>query len=157
MSEIQVEDHANVKVPAPVLVLLLLIAAFLLRYLGPLPLVAPPIVEYIGFVLIGGCFLLGWNALKEFRRANTSVDPSRPVSNLVTSGIYRFTRNPIYLGFLLLVICIPLTADTYWGVLFAPLFVLLCNRLVIEHEEAYLERKFGTAYTDYKSRVRRWL
>ena len=85
------------------------------------------------------------------------MDPYHPVSSIVTSGIYGFSRNPIYLGFLLMVIGIPLIGGIYWGMILAPIFILLCNRLVIEHEEAYLGKKFGTTYTDYQSRVRRWL
>jgi protein-S-isoprenylcysteine O-methyltransferase Ste14 len=79
------------------------------------------------------------------------------VAQVVTSGIYRFTRNPIYLGFLLAVIGLPLNSGFYWGIIVAPFYILLMNRLVIQHEEAYLTRKFGKAYTDYTSQVRRWL
>jgi protein-S-isoprenylcysteine O-methyltransferase Ste14 len=56
-----------------------------------------------------------------------------------------------------MVIGIPLNSGTYWGAVLAPIFFLLCNRLVVEREEAYLEKKFGDVYTSYKSRVRRWL
>ena len=78
-------------------------------------------------------------------------------SQIVTTGIYGFTRNPIYLGFLLIVIGLPLNSGLIWGLLLAPLYILGMNRLVIEHEEAYLEKKFGEPYTSYRSRVRRWL
>jgi protein-S-isoprenylcysteine O-methyltransferase Ste14 len=56
-----------------------------------------------------------------------------------------------------MVIGFPLNSGLYWGIVLAPLYILLMNRLVIEHEEAYLEKKFGTTYTGYTSRVRRWL
>jgi protein-S-isoprenylcysteine O-methyltransferase Ste14 len=79
------------------------------------------------------------------------------VKQVVTSGIYRFTRNPIYLGFLLLLIGVSVNSGFYWGIVFAPFFILVMNRLVIQKEEAYLEKKFGKAYTSYTSRVRRWL
>jgi len=151
------KDHANVRIPPPILALLHIIAAFLLARLIPLPFIAPSIVKYIGFALVVIGFLLGLGAALTFRRARTTLDPYHPVSSIVTSGIYSFSRNPIYLGFLLMVIGIPLVGGTYWGIILAPIFILLCNRLVIEHEEAYLGKKFGTTYSDYTSRVRRWL
>ena len=153
----QHKDHANVKIPPPVLTLLLIIAAFLLARFVRLPFAVPTLVEYIGFALVVLGFLLGLGAVLAFRRAHTTLDPYHPVSSIVTSGIYGFSRNPIYLGFLLMVIGIPLNAGTYWGIILAPIFILLCNKLVIEHEEAYLEKRFGETYTSYKSSVRRWL
>ena len=150
-------DHANVRIPPPILTLLFIIAAFLLARFVPLPFSVPRAVEYIGFVLVVIGFLLGLGAVFAFRRARTTLDPYHPVSSIVTSGIYGFSRNPIYLGFLLMVIGIPMNGGTYWGIILAPIFILFCNKLVIEHEETYLEKKFGEVYSSYKSRVRRWL
>jgi protein-S-isoprenylcysteine O-methyltransferase Ste14 len=150
-------DHAQVRIPPPVLTLLFIIAAFLLGRFVQLPFPVPPIVRYIGFALVVIGFLLGLGAVFAFRRARTTLDPYHPVSSIVTSGIYGFSRNPIYLGFLLMVIGIPLNSGTYWGIVLAPIFIWLCNNLVIEHEEVYLEHEFGETYTSYKSRVRRWL
>jgi protein-S-isoprenylcysteine O-methyltransferase Ste14 len=90
-------------------------------------------------------------------RAQTTLDPHGSVSTIVTSGPYRFSRNPIYLGFLCLLIGFPFIFRNYWGLILSPLLIVLMNTLVIQHEEAYLEKKFGEAYTGYKSRVRRWL
>jgi len=151
------KDHANVRIAPPVLALLHIIAAYLLAWFLPLPFVVPPIVKYIGFALVVIGFLLGLGAVLAFRRARTTLDPYHPVSTIVTSGVYGFSRNPIYLSFLLMVIGIPLNSGTYWGIILAVIFIVLCNRLIVEHEEAYLGKKFGTTYSDYKSRVRRWL
>ena len=156
MSKVQA-DHANVRIAPPILTLLHIIAAFLLARFIRLPFALPRIIEYIGFALVVIGFLSGLGAVLAFRRARTTLDPYHPVSSIVTSGVYGFSRNPIYLGFLLMVIGIPLNSGTYWGLILAPIFILLCNKLVIEHEEAYLEKKFGATYTSYTSRVRRWL
>jgi len=106
-------------------------------------------------VLIG--LLIGFSGLFQIRRANTTLNPHGSVTTVVTSGIYRFTRNPMYLGFMLMVIGFPLANGTLWGLILAPFFILTMNRLVIEKEEAYLEKKFGEPYTSFKRRVRRWL
>lgn len=105
--------------------------------------------------LIG--FVIGLMGFLEIRKADTTLDPHGSVTTVVTSGIYRFTRNPMYLGFLLMVIGFPLASGSLWGVILAPFFILTMNRLVIEREEAYLEKKFGEPYTSFRSRVRRWL
>ncbi len=90
-------------------------------------------------------------------KARTTLDPHGSVSEIVTSGPYRFSRNPIYLGFVCLLIGFPFIFRTYWGLILSPLFIVLMNTLVIRHEEAYLEQKFKGVYTSYQSRVRRWL
>ena len=158
MNETQ-KDHPNINriVHPPLVALLYIVAALLLGMFIPIPLAMPVILRNIGFALILIGFLCGAAAFIEFRKARTTLDPHSSVKSLVTTGVYRLTRNPIYLGFLLLVIGVPLSSGYYWGFLISPFFVLTMNRLVIEHEESYLEKKFWDVYSDYKSRVRRWL
>jgi protein-S-isoprenylcysteine O-methyltransferase Ste14 len=96
-------------------------------------------------------------AFLEFRKARTTLDPHGSVKALVRGGVYRFTRNPIYLGFLFMVIGFPLAYGSLWGLVVSPIFMVTLSRLVIEKEEAYLEKKFKGEYTDYSSKVRRWL
>jgi protein-S-isoprenylcysteine O-methyltransferase Ste14 len=93
----------------------------------------------------------------QFGRAKTTVDPHGSVSAIVVNGPYRFSRNPIYVGLVCFLIGMPLVLGTLWGLVLSPLFIVLMNSLVIQHEEAYLEKKFGDDYTSFKSRVRRWL
>jgi len=150
------KDHADVKIAPPILTLIFIFIAYVAKWTIPLPFLVPSILRNIGFGLIVVGFLLGIAAFLEFRKARTTVDPHGSVSSIVTSGIYRFTRNPIYMGFLLMLIGIPLNSGTYWGLILVPVFIYFMNSLVIEHEEAYLEKKFGDVYTSYKSRMRRW-
>jgi len=147
----------NKNVHPPLVALIYIVIAFLLGRFVQLPFAVPAILRNIGFALTFIGFLFGVGAFIEFRKARTTLDPHGSVKQLVTAGVYRFTRNPIYLGFLLMVIGLPLNSGLYWGILTAPFFVMTINRLVIEREEAYLEKKFKAQYTDYKSRVRRWL
>ena len=151
------KDHADVKVHPPILTIIFIAIAYVAKWTIRIPFVVPNVLRNIGFALIVVGFLLGIAAFLEFRKARTTVDPHGSVSSIITSGIYRFTRNPIYLGFLFMLIGIPLNSGTYWGIILVPVFIYFMNQLVIQHEEAYLEKKFGDIYTSYKSRVRRWL
>ena len=152
-------DHPNVNknVHPPVVALMFILIAYVLGRFVPIPIAVPSFVQSIGFWLSFIGFLFGIGAFIEFRKARTTLDPHGSVKQLVTSGTYRFTRNPIYLGFLLMVIGLPLNSGIYWGILTAPLFAMTMSRLVIEREEAYLEKKFKEQYAEYRSRVRRWL
>jgi protein-S-isoprenylcysteine O-methyltransferase Ste14 len=134
-----------------------ILLAYALGWLAPLPLAVPPVLQVFGFLLVIAGFLLGVAALIVFRRAGTTVHSRVRAVHLVTSGIYSFTRNPIYLGFLLIVIGIPLNSGSYWGIILAPLLIILFNRLVIGPEEKYLTDKFGEPFNSYKAKVRRWI
>ena len=150
-------DHADVKVPPPVLASLHILVAFMLNKFLPLPVVFPRILVWFGYVLVIIGLGLAFSAANRFMQAHTTIDPQGSVSSIVTNGSYRFTRNPIYLGFTCFLIGFLLLFKSYWGLILSPIFILLMNTLVIQHEEAYLEKKFGETYTSYKSRVRRWL
>lgn len=158
MSEKQ-QDHPNINknVHPPIVALLCIAIALLLGRFAQIPFAVPIVLRNIGFALTFIGFLLGVGAFIEFRKARTTLDPHGSVKSLVVSGVYGFTRNPIYLGFLLMVIGLPLNSGFYWGILIAPFYTVMMNRLVIEREEAYLEKKFNEQYTGYRSRVRRWL
>jgi protein-S-isoprenylcysteine O-methyltransferase Ste14 len=150
-------DHAESRIPPPVLTLAHFLAVVLLQVLFPLPLPLPGFLKIIGGLLALAALGLAFLAVRRLGLAHTSVEPHGSVTLVVTDGPYRFSRNPIYLGLVCLLIGIPLALNSYWGLLLSPLLVALLGRLVISYEEAYLERKFGLAYADYRSRVRRWL
>jgi protein-S-isoprenylcysteine O-methyltransferase Ste14 len=83
--------------------------------------------------------------------------PGEPATALVTAGPYRFTRNPVYIGFVLVYFGLSIVLTSVWVLLLlAPVLVIL-QRGVVKPEEAYLERKFGDAYRAYEARVPRWL
>jgi len=83
--------------------------------------------------------------------------PTKPSSALVTSGIYRWTRNPMYLGMSLILGGIGLAAGSLWFLIALPIAMIAVTKLAIEREERYLAQLFGQPYLDYKARVRRWL
>jgi protein-S-isoprenylcysteine O-methyltransferase Ste14 len=95
-----------------------------------------------------------------FRRVRTTLDPTRPerASTLVTGGIFRVTRNPMYLGMLLVLIAWGVYLSSALGLLLGPpAFVLYLNRFQIAPEERALASAFGREYTEYAQRVRRWV
>jgi len=153
------QDHPDISpmVHPPLVAVFFIVLAYFLGRFVPLPLAVRSILQYVGLALTFIGFLLGIGAFLEFRKARTTLDPHGSTKHLVTSGIYRYTRNPIYLGFLLMVIGLPLNSGLVWGLVLAPFYMVTMSRLVIEREEAYLEKKFKDQYTSYTSRVRRWL
>ncbi|HUA77361.1 MAG TPA: isoprenylcysteine carboxylmethyltransferase family protein, partial [Acetobacteraceae bacterium] len=106
-------------------------------------------------VLIG--VLLAMSAFVRFRLAGTTVRPDRASSALVVRGPYRFTRNPMYLGMTLAYGGVALAAQSLWALLLLPAVLWLIRTRVIAREEAFLRERFGDAYVEYQSRVRRWL
>jgi protein-S-isoprenylcysteine O-methyltransferase Ste14 len=95
----------------------------------------------------------------EFRRVRTTVNPLRPerASALVTSGVFRWTRNPMYLGLALGLAGVAVGLSNLGAMVLLPAFVAWIDRLQIVPEERALLANFGAAFTDYTARVRRWL
>jgi len=126
----------------------------------PLPLSGEairPALRAAGFAaLFLGILFDGW-ALSVLIRAGTSPNPMKPTTALVSAGPYRFSRNPVYVGYVFLQAGIALLADAFWPLATILLVLIAVRRLVIAREELYLEAKFGDTYRDYKRRVRRWL
>lgn len=92
-----------------------------------------------------------------FTRAGTSFRPFTRPNCLVTSHLYRVTRNPMYLGLALMLVGLAITLGSFSPLIVVILFVVAIDRLVIPHEQRMLEKRFGRAYRDYRQRVRRWL
>jgi protein-S-isoprenylcysteine O-methyltransferase Ste14 len=155
----QNNDHPAVdkKIQPSLMAVFYIAVAYLLKWILPIPYEVPLSLRNAGFGMVIVGFFFGLAALFEFRKARTTSAPRGSVRSLVTTGIYRFTRNPIYLGFLFMVVGLPFNMNNYYGLIVSPFFIATVNKLVIEHEETYLEKKFGRTYIEYKSRVRRWL
>jgi protein-S-isoprenylcysteine O-methyltransferase Ste14 len=109
-------------------------------------------------VAIAGATIIGIGIVS-FSRAKTTVNPMKPdsASSLVVSGIYGMTRNPMYLGFFVILIGWAIFLSNALALVCLPLFILYMNRFQIEPEERALASLFGEAFTAYRSRVRRWL
>lgn len=106
-------------------------------------------------VLTGLVFLSA--AAARMRGARTTLDPAGRPRALVTGGVFRFSRNPIYLGMVLLLLGAALMAASWPGLVLVPLFAVLITLRFIRREEAALARAFGEEFTSYTRRTRRWL
>jgi len=133
----------------------LLGCAWLLMRVLPLP-VAPPL-PLLGAGVIALAVLLAVWAVVVMLRAGTDPRPDRPDAAMVESGPFRFSRNPIYLGFVIAAAGFALRWGDLWGWAAAAASALVLDRLVIAREEAYLGGRFGPGYAAYKGRVRRWV
>jgi protein-S-isoprenylcysteine O-methyltransferase Ste14 len=149
----------ELKVPPPVLALLL----GLLMWLAS-SLVAPVEVPFgprvgVALVLASVGLVVGIASMVSFWRAKTTINPTRPAatSSLVTSGAFRFTRNPMYLSLLLYLFAWAAYLSNLLALLFVPVYVLYINEFQIKPEERVLSSLFGPEYAAYKGRVRRWL
>jgi protein-S-isoprenylcysteine O-methyltransferase Ste14 len=118
---------------------------------------ARPAAVRAGAILAAAAAALLVGALGRFRRAGTAVEPWRPSTVLVTDGVYRFTRNPIYLALALLYVGLALAVDSVVALCLLPPLLALVQVGVIAREERYLEGKFGHKYRRYLASVRRWL
>lgn len=149
----------ELKIPPVVLVALFALAMWLLAQWLP-PLALPQSWR----LLLAGVFAAAGVAIAlagvlAFRRADTTVDPRVPQqsSSLVVRGIYRYSRNPMYVGFLMLLTALGCYLMSVAALALLPLFVLYMNRFQIAPEERHLRQKFGNEYQVYTQQVRRWL
>ena len=149
-------DHGpGVRVPPPVMVAGVLAVAWILRSVVPVPL-GPPLPDAGLLVMFAALALIGW-AVLVLVRAGNDPRPDKPDAAMVETGPFRFSRNPIYLGFLVGVAGFALRWGDLWGWIALAASHLLLDRMVVAKEEAYLARRFGATYEAYRGRVRRWL
>ncbi len=150
-------DTAGVVAPPPLIYAGALAAGLLAKTLFPTAFLPRTVARLLGLPLLGAGLLLFISSLRTMRRAGTDVRPDKPTSSLVIEGPYRFTRNPIYLGFTLFYGGVTALANSLPSALLLPFVLVVMQRGVIAREERYLERVFGEEYLRYKARVRRWI
>jgi protein-S-isoprenylcysteine O-methyltransferase Ste14 len=112
---------------------------------------------WVGVPIVISALALFFASTRRFRAADTPVPGNKPTTAIVQSGPYRFSRNPIYLAFSLLVLGIACWLNSIWLLGTLAVAVSLMAFVVIPREEHYLERRFGAEYLKYKAKVRRWL
>ena len=150
-------DSSGVTAPPPIIYFAFLIGGLGLDYLWPLPFLPQTIQYIVGFTIVALSFVLFGLVLREFSRSNTSIDHSKPTTEIISTGPFAYSRNPVYASMTMLVIGIAIAVDSLWIFVMAIPAVLVIHQFVILREEAYLERRFGDDYQRYKGAVRRWV
>jgi protein-S-isoprenylcysteine O-methyltransferase Ste14 len=149
----------ELKLPPPVLALIFVAAMWFASWQLPSLAFEMPGSHYWGLVLAGTGIILALAGVIEVRKAETTVNPTKPdaTSAMVTSGVYRLSRNPMYLGLLFVLAGWAAVLSHVLAFLFLPVFVAYINRFQITPEERVLYAKFGEAFTTYTQSVRKWL
>jgi protein-S-isoprenylcysteine O-methyltransferase Ste14 len=137
--------------------LIALLAIPILHFLLPLLKIIPSPWNLPGIVFTLAGIAIELSADRLFHQAGTTVVPYAESKAMVTSGVFRFTRNPMYMGFTLILFGAAVLFGTLSPFLVIPFFMALIERRFIRTEEKMLELKFGQAYLDYKKKVRRWI
>lgn len=151
----QGKDNPGVIAPPPLIYLGGLIGGLLLDRI--VPVVFVPGHPIAGAVLAGLGVILMALGIREFKRTKTEYLPYKPTARIISSGPFRFTRNPLYLSMSLIYAGLAIAFGSVWSlVLFIPVLATI-RYGVIGREERYLERKFGAEYLGYKNSVRRWI
>ena len=150
-------DNPGVLAPPPLIYAGALAAGLLANRRYHMPILPRRIARTLGWPLVACGLAVGFLGSREMRRAETTLDPRKPATTIVTGGPFRYTRNPLYLSMTLIYGGIAAVANALPAALLLPIVLRLMRRGVIEREERYLERKFGDEYIEYKVRTPRWI
>ncbi len=154
---VEVTDVANAGLfRPPIIYLASILIGIAAHLIWPLPLLST-LGTPLGIVVVLLALLLFTASVREFRAAGTCVRGNQPTHAIVSTGPYRFSRNPIYVSFSLLQLGIAFWVDNLWVAVTLLGSLTLTTLVVIAREEHYLEQMFGALYLDYKASVRRWL
>lgn len=151
------KDSPGVVAPPPLVFASGLIAGAILTWFLPTALL-PPVIGYVtgGFLATVGLAMI-LSIYIAMRRAKTNIEPWKPTTAVIESGLYRYSRNPIYVAMAIVYLGIAAMFVLTWSLLFLPVCLLFIHFFQILPEEKYLETKFGSSYNAYRSRVRRWI
>ena len=145
------------KIPPPLVVLILVISTFFSS--KKIDLIQIPLQNLISIFILSMGILILLNPVLKFKKSKTTINPIKfkKVNKLVTSGIYKYSRNPMYLGLLMIVISSSIFYLNIYSILTPLFFYVWINRFQIKREEIFLTEKFGKEYLLYMTRTRRWI
>ena len=150
-------DKAGVIMFPPLLYALVLIAGITASQFFPYHFINFQLALLLGSIV----FLVGLTTMlragRTFIKNKNPINPAGSTQLIITSGIYRYTRNPMYVAFALMYIGISILTNAWCSLLMLLPLLILVQKGIIEREEKYLTRKFGAEYLAYKSKVRRWI
>ena len=153
------KNHANVKIAPPLLFIIVLAAGLLLNLACPLDIMTDPGIRARSlaiwlFILAG---IVQAPTILLMLRNKTALRPDRETTTLITTGFFKYSRNPLYLSLIMIFCGIALYNNLLWLIILVPVLFGALERAVICHEEKYLERLFDEEYIQYKKKVRRWI
>ena len=143
--------------PPPIIYLAALIFSLLFSWLVPVPFMLGWLGILIGLALMALGLIIAQAAFRELSRHKTPPDPTKPTMKVVQEGVFRFSRNPIYLAFTLIYLGFAFAFNSPWALVFLVPVLVVIDRGQIPREEKCLARKFGEEYFRYKVKVRRWI
>jgi len=156
MTQTEKEDIAGVIAPPPLIYLAALVIALILEWVARADAGLGSLGMWVGLALIALSVIIALLARRQFVKGGTSLRVEVPSQAILSTGPFRYTRNPLYLSLTMLQIGIGLAAGMAWIIIWVVPVILVIRFGVIAREERYLERKFGEEYLRYKNRVRRW-
>lgn len=153
------KKHPGIYIPPPLIYAAFFLLSFLIQKIIPLDTAAlhQTIAKAIAAILIVMYLLFFISALRRFIVSKNTLVTIRPASSLETSGIYAFTRNPMYISLVCLYTGLAIFFGNWWTLILIPVLVAAVQLYVIKKEEQYLQQAFGSNYDEYKNRVRRWI
>lgn len=151
--------YLELKVPPPLVAFVFMMAMFLLSKLTPTFYINVNVVKLLIVLIVALISVILIASVSAFKRANTTINPTAPekTSQLVTSGLYQYTRNPMYLALCLFLLGVCLFLRNLYCFALIPAFILYMNQFQIKPEERALKTHFGSSYEAYMKRVRRWI
>ena len=153
------KDSPGVYIPPPLFyVVIFLIALFLQKKVAINDFVFhSQIIRIVGISLFVISLFFLVTSLRKFFLSKNTLILIKPASSLQTNGIYKISRNPMYVGLAIVYLGITCFIGNWWNIILFPILLLIVQEYIINREEKYLIRRFGQDYLDYKSKVRRWL
>lgn len=151
------KDIPNVIAPPPLIFLSGLLVGCFINWFFPVNFLPKTLATTAGIALMAAGLTIILTAIWQMRQAKTNVEPWKPTTAILDTGLYAVSRNPIYLGMILIYIGIGFLFDLIWFLPPLAAVLLTVHFGVITREEKYLTGKFGDEYLNYKNRVRRWI
>lgn len=145
------------KIMPPTWLLIAMIAMLILNFLFPIVSIIPPLWNLLGLIFLASGMILNLVADNSFKQVGTTVKLYQESSSLVIDGVFKISRNPMYLGMVLILLGIAMLLKSLSPFLVIISFAILIDRAYIQVEEQMLAGKFGGTWEAYKARTRRWL
>jgi protein-S-isoprenylcysteine O-methyltransferase Ste14 len=149
----------GVYIPPPLFYIVIFLAALFIQKKIPLAnaLFQSQIIKVAGIILLVIALFFSFTSLRQFFLSKNTLIPIKPATSLQTTGIYRISRNPMYVGLAIVYLGLTCLIGNWWNLILFPVLFLIVQEYIIKREEKYLKLEFGEQYTQYKKTVRRWL